>query len=130
MDGALKQPEPISLEDVPGAPSPGTVLCSLEELGPREGKGFVFKDGSLRFEMFLQRWDDAVYAYQNQCPHMLLPLDIRPGRFLDFEKQHLHCANHGALFRVQDGHCIKGPCKGDYLTPVLISRKGDEILVG
>jgi len=123
-------PEPISREYVPGAPPVGSVLCTIRELGPRESKSFVFKDGMLRFEMFIQRWDDDVFAYKNSCPHVRLPLDYRPGMFLDLEKKHIHCANHGALFRVADGYCIKGPCKGKSLTPVRITRRGDDILVG
>ncbi len=126
----MKPPKPLNLDDVPGAPPPGSVLCDVSELGPRDSKSFVFKDGNLRFEMFLQRWDDEVFAYKNSCPHVRLPLDYRPGKFLDYDKKHIHCANHGALFRVEDGYCIKGPCKGKFLTPVDVIRRGDEIIVG
>ena len=126
----VKAPAPISLEDVPGAPPRGSVLCTLSELAPREAKTITFTEGTLRFQMFIQRWDDDVYAYKNSCPHVRLPLDYRPGRFLDIENKYLHCANHGALFRVDDGKCVKGPCKGKYLTPIHVVRDGDAVLVG
>ena len=31
------------------------------------------------------------------------------------------CATHGARFRIEDGHCVAGPCRGARLTVVPIS---------
>ena len=126
----MSAPAPMSLADVPGAPAPGTRLCAVSDLGPLEAKAFTFRDGHQRFEMFLQRWGDEIVAYRNSCPHVRLPLDFRPGRFLDRDQKFLLCANHGALFTVAEGRCVKGPCKGKYLTPIRIERSGDDILVG
>ena len=122
--------DPIDLADVPGAPARGTVLCTIDDLAPNEAKSFVFKHELRRFEMFVQRWGDDIFAYKNSCPHVRLPLDFRPGKFLDISESYLHCANHGALFQVDDGLCVKGPCKGQFLTPIRIARKGNDILVG
>lgn len=125
-----KPPDALNLEDVPGAPSRGSVLCRISDLEPQESRTFTFTEGTLRFQMFVQRWGDEIYAYKNSCPHVRLPLDYRPGRFLDIDNNYLHCANHGALFRVEDGKCIKGPCKGKYLTPIHVVRDGDAVRVG
>ena len=32
--------------------------------------------------------------------------------------RYLHCDGHGALFRVEDGVCVDGPCVGERLAPV------------
>jgi nitrite reductase/ring-hydroxylating ferredoxin subunit len=125
----VKPPRAESLDEVPGAPPFGSVLCRLGDLPVRGSKSFQFRDGRLRFDIFIQRWDDKVYAYRDACPHLKLPLDWRRGHFLDIEGQNIQCGHHGARFRVQDGLCIDGPCKGEYLTPVRIVVRGDEILV-
>ncbi len=58
---------------------------------------------------------EGVRVYRNRCPHRGTPLDWQPGRFLDREGRHLVCATHCALFRLEDGHCVAGPCAGDAL---------------
>ena len=57
-------------------------------------------------------------GYVNSCPHTGGPLDWIEGQFLDLNGQYIVCATHGALFRIEDGHCLAGPCKGKGLTAV------------
>ncbi len=126
----MKRPRPESLGDIPGAPPAGTVLCRLVDLPPRGARALHFRDGELRYDIFIQRWDDAVYAYRDSCPHLKLPLDYRGGQYLDASGRHLQCAHHGALFRVEDGYCIDGPCKGRWLTPVRLRVQGGDVVAG
>lgn len=67
---------------------------------------------------FLFRRRGRLFAYRNQCPHLGIPLNWMPERFLDPDSCFLHCANHGALFTPESGDCIAGPCQGDSLTSV------------
>ena len=53
----------------------------------------------------------------NRCPHVGTPLDWAENEFLDREGRHIVCATHGALFRIDDGRCVAGPCQGDRLEP-------------
>ena len=76
----------------------------------------TFSDGPR--EIFVVRQGDRVYAYFNQCPHTGGPLDWVPDQFLNLEQDHIQCATHAALFRIQDGLCVAGPCSGDRLTAV------------
>jgi nitrite reductase/ring-hydroxylating ferredoxin subunit len=104
-------------------------LCRLEDIpdgsGPDgDGRGFWFGEDTARFGIFLIRRGDAVYAYENSCPHRFTPLDWRPDRFLDRDGSHILCATHGALFRVEDGFCLSGPCVGASLRRVAIARRG------
>jgi len=70
-----------------------------------------------------------VAAYRNDCPHRGLPLDFMPGRFLDRDRQHILCINHGALFRMEDGLCVAGPCITARLRPVPVEVvEGDVVL--
>lgn len=63
----------------------------------------------------------GVRAWRNACPHEGRRLDYVPGKFL-IDKQNLICAAHGATFRLTDGFCISGPCRGESLHPVAVSE--------
>jgi nitrite reductase/ring-hydroxylating ferredoxin subunit len=63
------------------------------------------------------RRGERVYGYRNECPHVGTPLDWVPDEFMDRERHHLVCSTHGAIFRVEDGLCLAGPCQGDSLEP-------------
>ncbi len=86
-------------------------LCRLADI-PAEGA--VALEGGL----FAVRVGAAVAVYVNACPHLGVPLDWLPGRFLDADGQHIVCAMHGAVFRRGDGLCLRGPCRGERLTAV------------
>ncbi len=93
----------------------GTLLGRLEDIPDGGSAGFnIDAPGGRQFYMAIRRGDD-VYVYVNACPHVGTPLDFSPGRFLDLEKTHILCATHGALFRIEDGFCVSGPCAGKNL---------------
>lgn len=99
-------------------PPPGTRLCRLDELAPERGaKGFEFRAGDERFAGFVVRLGETVVGYVDRCPHAGWPLATLPDRYLTREKDLVLCSGHGALFRVEDGVCVAGPCAGDRLTP-------------
>jgi len=68
---------------------------------------------------------DRIVAWLNVCPHQGRRLDYVPGKFL-IDKGRLVCAAHGAVFRLGDGECIAGPCRGASLreVPLHISETG------
>lgn len=114
----------------PGAPPAGTPLCRLDALPESGARGFLFGEDVNRFDMFVVWRGGKLHAYVNDCPHAHTPLDYLPDRFFNLEKSHLLCGTHGALFRIQDGHCISGPCKGRSLTPVPVHLENDIICIG
>ncbi len=67
--------------------------------------------------------DGGARAYRNVCPHVPIPLD-RGGEPLLTDTGFLACRNHGALFDVENGRCVAGPCEGESLAPIAIERKG------
>jgi 8-oxo-dGTP diphosphatase len=67
--------------------------------------------------------DGGARAYRNVCPHVPIPLD-RGGEPLLTEEGFLACRNHGALFAVEDGFCVAGPCAGETLEPIAVERRG------
>ena len=99
------------------APSAGAVLCALADLDDPGAKGFEFRDGEALFNGFVVRMGDAVYGYVDRCPHAGWPLAFTPDKYLTREGDLILCAGHGALFRLDDGFCIGGPCGGKRLSP-------------
>lgn len=80
-------------------------------------------------DLFMVRMDDRIYAYENHCPHTGSPLDWMPDQFLDIDKQFIQCATHHALFRIEDGFCIQGPCSGAYLRSLKVIQEGDQLFL-
>jgi len=94
------------------------VVCRLEDIEDPGSKGMAVSIAGQLQDIFIVRRGDSVFGYLNSCPHTGGPLDWTPDRFLDLDGRYIQCAMHAALFRVEDGRCIAGPCNGDRLTPV------------
>ncbi|MCU7843595.1 MAG: Rieske 2Fe-2S domain-containing protein [Candidatus Thiodiazotropha sp. (ex Monitilora ramsayi)] len=69
-------------------------------------------------DIILLRTSGSLLAYLNRCPHTGVNLEWQPNRFLDLTGHYLQCATHGALFRLKDGVCVRGPCVGQHLSSV------------
>lgn len=110
-------------------PTPRRVLCRGADIGEAAGKGFVLGEGRQKREVFVVRKEGRIYGYVNSCPHAGTPLDWMPDRFFTNDGRFLICATHGALFEVEDGMCLRGPCRGLALDPVAVAEEGDEILL-
>ena len=68
-------------------------------------------------------------AYQNICKHIPIPIDSGSGEYLSDDGEFLFCGTHGALYRLEDGVCVEGPCKGERLDPVELEQVGDDWFV-
>ena len=112
------------------APSPGTPLCTLADLGDPGSKGFAFRDGETLFNAFVVRKSGRVFGYLDRCPHAGWPLAFAPDRYLTREGDLILCAGHGALFRLEDGLCVGGPCGGKRLTPWPVTLEDGVVRAG
>ena len=91
-------------------------LCALEELGDPATRGFEIDCGAAQpVRLFVVRKGDVLAAYLNRCPHTGAPLEWLPDQFFDLDSSFIQCAIHGALFRPEDGYCVRGPCAGQSL---------------
>lgn len=61
---------------------------------------------------------DTPRAYLNVCQHLPIPLDGGSGDYFDPSGKELFCGTHGARYRLSDGLCVFGPCKGRKLEAV------------
>ena len=103
------------------------------KLGPanefKEGQSKGYDLGVMK--IFVVKKQGLLYAYENRCPHLGIPLEWIPDEFLDSEGELIQCSTHGAIFLIETGECVSGPCAGDYLIHrTLIERDGDIYLEG
>ena len=101
-------------------------VCNLDDIEHESAREFQ-KDGQ---PVVVAKFDGQVHAYINWCPHLGIELNFMPDEFMDSDRQFIMCANHGALFEVESGHCLSGPCMGDKLVPVPVEVRGNEIWLG
>lgn len=106
-----------------------TELCTLEDVPDRGSAGFIATFGETRIAVLAVRQGDDVFVYENNCPHIGSPLDFQPGQFLNIERTHIICSTHGALFQINDGQCISGPCEGDQLSPLATTVRDGRVFV-
>lgn len=90
------------------------ILCSVYDLADGESRGFDLEGLSL----FVVKQGDHISLFKNSCPHRGIRLEWQPDTFLDVEKQFIQCATHGALFTIDEGECIAGPCPGERLESI------------
>lgn len=102
-----------------------TVLCHIDQLEPGQAKGFEVNG----VKLVLINHRNEFFLYHNSCPHRSIPLEWMPDQFLDYEKQYIQCATHGALFRIDDGICVAGPCVEDRLDAVPFEIINGEVVV-
>ena len=97
-------------------------IAMTEEIPEREARAFDTDDGRT---IFITQRDGAYYAYNNLCPHLQTELEFLENQFLDRDGEYIECSTHGALFDVESGQCISGPCQGDFLEKVKIDVHSD-----
>jgi len=106
-----------------------TVVCRLDELDDPDSRGMTVTQGGQLHDVFVVRQGGQVFGYRNSCPHTGGPLDWVPDRFLNLDKDYIQCATHDALFRLHDGACVAGPCKGDSLAAVPVIIEAGEVIM-
>lgn len=93
-------------------------ICALNDI-PDGGSTLINAQIENKdYNLIAVRKGSRVFLYNNSCPHIGAPLDFKPGQFLNLEKTHILCANHGALFDIETGRCIAGPCADDHLDSI------------
>ena len=103
--------------DNPARPAPGSVLCALDEIASPGARGFRFRADEAVFAGFVVRRGEAVFGYVDRCPHMGVPMAQQLDQYLTPDGSLIACSWHSALFRIDTGECVGGPCTGQRLTP-------------
>lgn len=100
-------------------------LCAPHELPEAQSRSFCVED----MQLFAVRKEGEVFVYRNRCPHRGVPLEWQADKFLDPSASLIQCARHGALFLIESGECVAGPCEGDSLQVINSKEDMDGIWV-
>lgn len=93
------------------------------------GIRFTVEQNGKHKPAFVIRYQGSIYAYLNQCAHLGIPLDIRPGEVFDASGELLICAAHGATYAPDSGACAGGPCFGEPLPTLEVYEDQGKIVL-
>ncbi|WP_455209761.1 Rieske (2Fe-2S) protein [Kaarinaea lacus] len=95
-------------------------LANTGDIAEDSAKAFELSQFEPPMELFVVHQQQRFFAYLNRCPHTGVNLNWWPDQFFDVEHEYIQCATHGALFKVENGYCVRGPCAGASLQPMSI----------
>ena len=102
-------------------------VAKTKDIPEGSSKKIQLKKGKETQEGFVLHSKGHFFAYVNRCPHVSLPLDWGDGDFLTSDGKFALCKNHGALFEIETGECVDGPCTGEFLEKIPLEIKGGRI---
>ena len=105
------------------------VICALSELEDPGARGFTMGRGEWPLRGFVVRRGAKIRAYVNHCPHAGHALNLRPHAFLAQDAPLIQCSSHGALFEMESGLCLAGPCAGARLHRIELRIERGYVLV-
>jgi nitrite reductase/ring-hydroxylating ferredoxin subunit len=111
------------------APQAGHTLCKIESLENNDLQEFIFGEDKNEFRMVVYRRDETVRAYVNNCPHFHITLNKADGDFMLYDNN-IWCGHHSAVFRLEDGICIDGPCKSGRLENIPVNVCERNVVIG
>ncbi len=104
-------------------------ICAFDAIPDGGSKGtFLSAPGGER-DIFLVRRGARVFAYVNSCPHTGATLNFQPDQFMSFDNFYIQCSIHGAQFRIDDGYCVYGSCRGSSLRRIDIEVNDGGVFV-
>ncbi|WP_455376208.1 Rieske (2Fe-2S) protein [Kaarinaea lacus] len=104
-------------------------LIDAGSLVSYSAKEFTIETDSIPVNIFIININKNLFAYENRCPHTGVTLNWQPDQFFDIENHFIQCSTHGALFRFDDGYCVRGPCVGAKLQSLPLKIEDGEVYV-
>jgi nitrite reductase/ring-hydroxylating ferredoxin subunit len=95
----------------------GISLGPLDQIADGAARNYVLQIGANRFHGFVVRKGEQVFGYVDRCPHAGLPLAQQLDQYLTPDGGLIACSWHEAIFTVEEGTCVGGPCVGAKLSP-------------
>ena len=120
---------------MPSAETRVFVICTADSIERSGAKAFslsrINEAGESRpFSIVVIRTHaDDYLGYVNSCPHQGIWLNFGDGDFFTRDRAFLKCGRHGAVFEIDTGLCIDGPCKDKSLEPLALAVVDGEVCV-
>ncbi|WP_407175753.1 Rieske (2Fe-2S) protein [Bradyrhizobium sp. STM 3562] len=111
------------------------IVCPADAIERGDARAFslsrIENDGANRpFPIVVGRTaGNHFYGYVNRCPHDGVWLNIGSGEFFTPNRSFIKCGRHGAMFELESGLCISGPCNGKALEPLAVAVIGSDVCV-
>jgi len=105
------------------------IVGCLDELDDPGCREFSIGDGDWPFKGFVVRKGERIFAYQNYCMHVGHPLNWKPDGFLTKDGSQIICSSHGAVYEIESGNCVGGPCPGKVLRAVDVEVREGQVVV-
>ncbi len=110
---------------------PGYCLVPVPKKGFREGsaRSFSTKIKGRVFQGLVVKKNGKYFAYQNLCQHLPITLDLKDDNFFTHDRKFLQCHMHGAMYELETGHCVAGPCEGANLVLLPVVEEESRLIV-
>ena len=104
-------------------------VCRLSDIDDYQARGFSVTLNNESIDVIVVRQGQTCFVYHNSCPHTGVNLEWQPDEFLNDTGNYLQCAMHGAMFQIEDGLCVAGPCTNQYLKKFPATVAEDRVLI-
>ena len=110
------------------------MVCAVADMPENGARGFTLTGADKNQRLDIIIWltrngrEAVLRGFVNKCPHMGLPLETFPDRFLSADGERLICSAHGARFDA-GGACVSGPCQGASLYRLDLRLEGGMIIL-
>ncbi|NEX21121.1 Rieske 2Fe-2S domain-containing protein [Thiorhodococcus mannitoliphagus] len=104
-------------------------VCASADLGDRQYRivPLLFKDEE--HTAIVLRHKGQIYAYLNQCVHMVRRLDCLHDTVFDAEQEHLRCSMHGIVYDPTTGESLSVLCSGERLEPLRATELEGQVYI-
>lgn len=104
-------------------------LCPASEIPDPGSRAFELEFQGQALAVFVVHSNAAFHAFVNSCPHTGVNLEWQEDQFLDLDKAFIQCSTHDALFEIDSGLCIAGPCVDEHLQHLDLSEHDGMLVV-
>lgn len=94
------------------------VVCASADLTDRQHRIVPLRYKNEPHTAIVLRHRGQVFAYVNQCVHMVRRLDCMHDAIFDPQQGHLRCSMHGIVYDPATGESLSVLCSGERLVPL------------
>ncbi|NQZ31382.1 MAG: Rieske 2Fe-2S domain-containing protein [Oceanospirillaceae bacterium] len=102
-------------------------LCTTNQLFLEKTNSVAITSVDHRFIIVSVKQE--IFVYKNSCPHLHKALNTQGGNVLTQDGSFIRCSRHNALFTLDQGLCIRGPCNASKLSKQDFVVRNNEVSI-